>query len=266
MGYIVNQYNKGENTDNSIFMTALAGGTPIRVKEQSDMGIMGSQSINPFVNEGVYMAQSLTASNNYYFHGKIKRTDDIQIFYIYLVTASAVETDSSYKLETETEQYLKTITVQRGTGWADIEFIFTPLVDCNTILFKLQRTVVDYNPDTCRYPTIIYQELSLIKNLLSELNIKSFYKIGVQSRPGFLMCINGEEIRTSKSGIYELRNGFIKTTFFSAVAAAKDSAQLKTLMSTLQEGTSIKTESVCLFSTEVVRDIDNFSLDYMYQE
>ena len=36
----------------------------------------------------------------------------------------------------------------------------------DTILFKLQRSVVDYDTSTCRYPTIIYQELSEINNLL----------------------------------------------------------------------------------------------------
>ncbi|MBQ8206354.1 MAG: hypothetical protein IJZ77_02735 [Bacilli bacterium] len=255
MGYIVNQYNKDENTE---FMTALTGGTPVRVKEQADMGIMSSQSINPFVNEGVYMEESLMASSNYYFHGKIKRTSDIQIFYIYLINKDDVSLEAN-------QQYLKTITVQSGTGWSDVEFMFTPLINFNTILFKLQRTAIDYNPDTCRYPTIIYQELSLIKNLLVNLNVESLYKIGVQSRPGFLMCINGEEIRTGKSGIYELRNGFIKVTFFSAVSAADETAELKNLMETLPDGSSSKIESVCLFSSNVARIIDNFSLDYVYE-
>ena len=154
--------------------------------------------------------------------------------------------------------------MQGGTGWVDVELVFTPFVNFDTILFKLQRSVVDYDANTCRYPTIVYQELSEINNLLSSFNIKSLYKLGVQSRPGFLMCINGEEIRTGKTGIYELKDGFITINFFSAVAAAKEPSELEEALNE-QPSTFTKSGCVCLFDKNKERVIDNFSLDYVYK-
>lgn len=258
MGYIVEQYNKSDTEDVSKFMSFVIDGEPIRVPERSDTGIMGIKTSNPFFNEGVKVSL-LEASKNYYFHGKIKRNiSETQVFYIYLIN----QQDTSL---TANQQFLKTITIQSGTGWVDIELIFTPFVNFDTILFKLQRSVVDYDANTCRYPTIIYQELSEINNLLTSFNIKSLYKIGVQSRPGFLMCINGEEIRTGKSGIYELKDGFITINFFSAVAAAKDPDNLQQLMDTLIDSTYTNSSSTCLFNKNKTRIIDNFSLDYVYK-
>ena len=83
MGYIVSQYNKSE-LDNDFFMTPLENGIPVRIKEKVDMGAIGSQSINPFENEGIYMENKLETSKNYYFHGKIKQKTDVQVFYVYL--------------------------------------------------------------------------------------------------------------------------------------------------------------------------------------
>ena len=239
-------------------MSFITNGDPIRVPEQSDTGIMGIKTSNPFFNEGIRVSL-LEASKNYYFHGKIKRNvSETQVFYIYLIN----EQDTSL---TANQQFLKTITIQSGTGWVDIELIFTPFVNFDTILFKLQRSVVDYDVNTCRYPTIIYQELSEINNLLTFLNIKSLYKMGVQSRPGFLMCINGEEIRTGRSGIYELKDGFITINFFSAVAAADDPDNLEQLMESMVDSTLTNSASVCLFNRLTKRTIDNFSLDYVYK-
>ena len=260
MGYIVSQYNKSDTTDNSIFMTALGGGKAIRIKEQSDSGVMGSVYMNPFLNEAVYFPKSsLEASKYYYFHGKVKRSNEEQIFYIYLMDKDNTNVDAN-------QQFIKTITVQSGTGWSDIEFMFSPFEAFNTIVFKLQRTAIDYDQDTCRYPTIIYQELSLINSLTTILNIDKFYKIGVQSRPGFLMCINGEEIRIGKTGIYELKNGFVAIEFFSAIAAAKDPEWLEDTLNGLAESTSENINSQCYFdAANADRDISNFSLDYIYE-
>lgn len=258
MGYIVSQYNKGD-ADNDFFMSPLKNGVPVRVKEKVDISAIGAQSINPFENEGIYMENKLEASKNYYFHGKIKQKADVQIFYVYLVEKDNISTEAN-------EQYLKTITIPSGNEWTDVEFIFTPMMGFDTILFKLQRTVIDYTPATCRYPVIIYQELSVVNNLLDKLSLDILYKIGIQSRPGFLMCINGEEIRVGRSGIYELRNGFVFITFFSAISAAEDPSKLKDLLESLGDGSSSSIVSQCLFDLATTRTIDNFSLDYVYKE
>ena len=267
MGYIVNQYNKNDNEDVSKFMSFILEGEPIRIPEQSDNGIIGMKVSNPFFNEGIMLKSNVSfeASKNYYFHSKIRRMNETQVFHIYL--ANVTKTDNNTILLAGEQQFLKTITVQGGTDtdWVDMELIFAPFINFNTIMFKLQRSIVDYNLDTCRYPTIIYQELSIINNLLSSFsNVQSLYKLGVQSRPGFLMCINGEEIRTGRSGIYELKDGFIMINFFSAVAAAEDPVELKDELTKLPS-TLNNSSCVCLFDKNKTRTIDNFSLDYVYK-
>lgn len=256
MAYIINQYNKSDNNYDSMFMTSLSGGLPIRLRESINIDGINNQVLDSFANEGVFLMNNiLEVSKNYYFHGKIKKLVEPQTFYIYLV-------DRKDLTLTSNQQYIKTITVAGGEGWADIEFIFTPLAPFNTILFKLHRTEEDYIKGH-RYATIIYQELSLINNLLPNLDVKSLYKIGVQSRPGFLMCINGEEIRTNRTGIYELKDGFITVTFFSAVAAAKDPSNLQEQLKEIKPATANHLASICLFSVNANRTIDRFSLDYI---
>ena len=78
------------------------------------------------------------------------------------------------------------------------------------------------------------------------------------------MCINGEEIRTGRSGIYELKDGFITITLFSAIAAAEDPVELDAA----KKGPVSTKESnncICLFDKNKTRVIDNFSLDYVYE-
>ncbi len=228
-------------------------------------------------------SSSLNAGTNYYVHAKIKRLSSDQIFYIYLV---------NYEEETGTDvqktQYLKTITVQSGleTEWVDFEIIFSPLINFDSILFQLQRTVEDYREET-RYPVIVYEEASKLNNIISSdiQSGASLTKIGVQSKPGLVMCINGEEIHVGRSGLYEMRNGIITTSFFSVVNAANENINgsnplvlpdtkekttiegyLAYLASLPTETSSLKTNSKCIFSNSKVRQIDSFTLDYMYKE
>ena len=46
--------------------------------------------------------------------------------------------------------------------------------------------------------------------------ISALLQIGVQGDPGLLMCINGEEIRIGRSGLYEILNGY-KITFIGFI-------------------------------------------------
>ena len=124
-----------------------------------------------------------------------------------------------------TEQFIKQITVQGGNReeWVNIEFIFNPVVTFDTILFQLQRTIDDYQ-GVIRYPKIAYQQLGSINNIINSKigNNISLLKIGVQSHPGLTMCINGEEIHVSRSGIFELKNGILPISFFSVVNPATE--------------------------------------------
>lgn len=274
MAYILGQYNKNKNVaDDSIFMTLITEGNVRRRDSQSDIGVSGG-GIN-FSNECIQIPSLMLNTNNYYFHGKIKRMRTDQTFYIKLVNY-----DSN-----EIEQYLKAITVGAGdpNDWVDIELVFTPYINFDCILFDLQRTISDYAEEV-RYPIIIYEELSLVNNLIVRKigdGVK-LIKLGVQSRPGLLLCINGEEIRVAKNGIYELKNGVITVNFFSVISAADEATTImETTMSsintawnaadalpTARERESAKSAigSRSLLNTNKKRVIDSFTLDYLYRE
>lgn len=288
MAYVLGQYNKNKTVhDDNIFMSYVTAGENRRKRVASDTEPGGSS--NPFENECVYVSTGLSVSKNYYFHGKIKRMLTAQTFNIKLVNYN-----SSSSEEENVEQYIKTINIAAGDvhEWVDVEFIFSPLIVFDTILFELQRTISDYREEV-RYPLIAYQELSQIENLISArigIGIE-LIKIGVQSHPGLMMCINGEEIHTPRSGIYELKNGVILVSFFSIVAPAKeDTNGLINYMNTRNnevdeierkkesgEYTPEQAEAAkkalmsrCFFdvngSYPKTRTIDSFTLDYMYRE
>lgn len=275
MGYVLNQFNQprtefsnASSANNSIYMELLTDGVAKRRRNIGDNGVTGG-TLNPFYDECVQFNGGLSAGLNYYFHAKIKRLASDQIFYIYLVNYAEISGGEEVKT-----QYLKTITIQGGatTEWVDLELLFTPLIQFDCLLFQLQRTIEDYRTGT-RYPVIIYEELSLVKNMLSSQIRQgvSLLKMGVQSHPGLMMCINGEEIHIGRTGIYEVKNGIITVDFFSVVTAAvPDSGGLSSLMSQLAAApaieTSAATNSRCIFNQPKKRSISPFTLDYMYEE
>lgn len=288
MSYVLNQFNQAglkevdvSSATSQTYMTVLNGGTAKRKKNASDSGVSGS-SLDPFHDECLQLNYSLTPGVNYYFHTKIKRLNSNQTFYVYLVNYN--ESQSS----TARTQYLKTITVQGGTEseWVDFEMLFTPIISFDTILFQLQRTIEDYREDT-RYPVIIYEELSRVNNMISSKikNDVELIKIGVQSHPGLMMCLNGEEIHIGRSGIYEVRNGVILVSFLSMLFGADENINGSNPLRNPETGEKVTleeylayiaslspivsetdTNSKCIFDNSKIRNIDGFTLDYMYEE
>lgn len=56
-----------------------------------------------------------------------------------------------------------------------------------------------------------------LENVLDHIsNVNSLSKVGIQGPPSMLMCINGEQIRLGKTGIYEINNG-VKVNFIAFV-------------------------------------------------
>ena len=261
MAFQLGQYNKNNHAEDSRFMTLKTDGQVRRQRAKSDEGIGASGSI--FTNECV--ETSLLSNTNYYFHGKIKRMTSPQEFYIKLITYTGEST-----AQEGPEQYIKTIVIGGGDehDWADVEFIFSPLTnDFDAILFELVRNVDDYRQDT-RYPVIIYEELSVINNLITGYH---FIKGGLQSRPGLIMCVNGEEIRISRTGLYEVRENTVPITFFSVVNSAKeDTTILEDTIAAKNAAWDAATDkstvgSACLFDRSKSRVIDNFILDYIHE-
>ena len=74
----------------------------------------------------------------------------------------------------------------------------------------------------CKIEVIRLDEIyNVIDYLTTIINKSALLQIGVQSAPGLLMCINGEEIRVGRSGLYEILNGY-KVTFIGFIVEPND--------------------------------------------
>lgn len=285
MSYIIGQYNHNSSaSDDGTFITPIKNGTVKRRQNQGDEGVTGSNFFNPFSDECI-SDLNLLASNYYYFRGQIKRTTDEQSFVIKLVNYDNIAMGA-------VEQFIKQITIRGGDReeWVSVELMFNPVIKFDTILFQLQRTISDYRIFE-RSPKIAYQQLGIINNILTD-KVKpdvQLLKMGVQSHPGLMLCINGEEIHTSRSGIYEVKTGIIPVNFFSVANPAQEvnlsitddssvegwknsiNNQIEEIessgMTTAQKEAAYKMiNSKCFFDTPKKYSIDAFTLDYMYED
>lgn len=281
MKYMLNQFNQSKQdnvpAEDVSYMTLIKEGEAIRKKSLLDYGVL-EPALPKFFDECVQIPKgTLNFEKHYYFHVKVKRLNTNQEFNIYLINNQDQEVfDANDNLEEM--QFLKKIQIQPvgdNNLWADVAFSFTPVNNnFNCIMFQLKRTADDYYK--AREATIIYEELSEIKNNINTISgIKNdigFIKIGVQSRPGMLMCINGEEIKVGRTGTYELKNGMVVTDFFSVLntAVERDEEEFNKMMEDLytkEDTESIgKTNSVCIFGNPKNRNLDAFSMDYIYKE
>ncbi len=282
MSYIIGQYNHNRDSgDDSSYISLITEGTARRRQNQGDVGVISS-SLDIFSDECL-QTTLLSPANYYYCKCQIKRLSSEQIFTIKLVNYETTSTNN-------VEQYLKTITIQGGqpNEWVNVEFIFHPVVQFDSILFQLQRGLDDYRVAP-RYPKIAYQELGVINNIIPMQirNNITLLKIGVQSHPGLVMCINGEEIHTARSGIYEMKNGILPVSFFSVVKAAQENTntvqlwldsvgqQSMIIEEELAEGLITPEQAANAYaaidnqsflSTSKTVKIDPFILDYMFKE
>lgn len=286
MAYIVGQYNhNGASADDASFIDPIKTGTVKRRQNSGDMGIIGGSGLNPFSDECI-TDLNLVTSEYYYFRCQIKRMLEAQSFTVKLVNFDSVASGS-------VEQYLKSVTIQGGDReeWVSVELIFHPVVQFDTILFQLQRTIDDYRT-MIRYPKICYQQLGTINNMIDS-KVGSgiqLLKIGVQSHPGLTMCINGEELHTSRSGMFEVKNGVLPINFFSVTNPAIEVNQdvndvtsvegwkksVNDKIEAIEADSSLTIaekeakykaiNSVCYFGTPKRYAIDAFTLDYMYKD
>ena len=151
----------------------------------------------------------MNSQNCYYLRFGIKqRSDSEQAFYLKLKNITETE---------DNEQLIDEFKVTRGTGTVYFEVILSPNATYNQILWELQRTALDYRmlngDDTYgRVMNVVDYTYTRLIDVLTTL--KSTYtgmeyltKIGIQGPPSLLMCINREQIRLGKTGIYEINNG-----------------------------------------------------------
>ena len=255
MAYIVGQYNKSSSTKS---MTSIvSGGVVARLSSESEEG-------TGFEEECLEFNDMFLKDQVYYFHGSVKRLYNKQTFDVSLMN------DDDF----DEVQVIKTIDIGQGAeGWVDVEFIFKPVKNFNRLAFILHRTRRDYYGGDVRYPIIIYQELSQVNNLIPIVTGgMPLLKLGIQADPGTITVINGEEIRIGKTGMDEIRNGFIEMDFFSVVAPAGTSANIEAIQTEI-DGSINDVDlaqvslSRCLIDyNNGIRELADFTLDYVYDE
>ena len=162
-------------------------------------------------------------AKNYYIRFRIYKKANPQTIIIKLINTNK---------QTDNIQNLRTIIVDAGreTEYNTYEIVIPPNNNYNQIKFELQRELEDYNKKNsdgtygriCKIEVIRLDEIyNVINYLTTIINKSALLQIGVQSAPGLLMCINGEEIRVGRSGLYEILNGY-KVTFIGFIVEPND--------------------------------------------
>lgn len=147
--------------------------------------------------------------NSYYLQFEVKqKIDSEQKFYLKLKNSTQTE---------DNEQLINTYTVPAGNSTMYFEVVFTPNAVYNQIIWELQRTFLDYQIQHGRIMEIEIKNFTKLINVLTKLtqnypDLIYLTKIGIQGPPSMLMCINGEQIRIGRNGIYEINNEAIKIT------------------------------------------------------
>ena len=204
--------------------------TPLKYKlEQAKIKSTISTAVT-FVDNVVSLTEVLKPTEqdgirakNYYIRFRIYKKANPQTIIIKLINTNK---------QTDNIQNLRTIEIDAGreTEYNTYEIVIPPNNNYNQIKFELQRELEDYNKknsdDTygriCKIEVIRLDEIyNVINYLTTIINKSALLLIGVQSAPGLLMCINGEEIRVGRSGLYEILNGY-KVTFIGFIVEPND--------------------------------------------
>ena len=163
-----------------------------------------------FVDNMMVISTPMDNTKSYYLQVTINRISSQQDFSLLLKKST----------NDNISQTIDTFSVSSGSsGTETFEFVITPNIDYDQIVFYLTRTSTDYqlsNSDNTygRKSTVSILSFSQIKDLLTTpINHTPLVKIGVQGPTGMLMVINGEPIRIGPSGIYEINNGYKIKTF-----------------------------------------------------
>lgn len=156
-------------------------------------------------------------------------TTDGSLFLRFALTRFSRETGVTIKLAKQNTSALATdnvqtvakitipaaLTTEQQTTPIIYDIVITPNDSYAQLIFSIDRDSTDL--DAAKQPrrwipgtSFMIQSFGQIQNIIPKLNIENSTKlkqIGVQSRPGLPMCIDGEMIRVGRSGIYEINHG-----------------------------------------------------------
>ena len=103
--------------------------------------------------------------------------------------------------------------VDHNTEWQTFTFVITPNANYKYLCFKINRIGYDYVSAEPRNPFIYGTTVKRFDSddgdacIINNILPRNSDKIGIQSRPGTLFCVNQEPIILGRSGIYEINNG-----------------------------------------------------------
>lgn len=155
-------------------------------------------------------------TKSYYLEFTVKQKETPQNFTVKIPIGGTL---------TEETQFLKLqkYTTKVGKNSTSYELIFSTSLDFSMIIFELTRTMEDYSSTVDeetghagRKMDITIENFFVVNNIIDTYltsaypGLKTISRIGVQGPPGMLFCIEGEEIRIGRTGIYELFDEDIK--------------------------------------------------------
>lgn len=184
--------------------------------------IRNENSIIDFYDQCLYLSGSSVVSSIYSYYLKFEVTQLVgsaQEFSIRL---------QNDEVTVDNIQDIRSFTVKQGMDKTTFELIFTPNSNYNQIVFELRRLALDFYIDngdgtSGRIMDIKILQFERVTNVISSYLAKNFAgmtslkKIGIQGPPGLLFCIDGEEIRIGRSGIYELYNEDIRISYIGFI-------------------------------------------------
>lgn len=238
MAYSIGQYRKNNSAN---YMTQIT--TPC---SSIKAGLVGGYSDECFV-----FPNKFKKGTNYFLHCWVKKENYNQKIKVKLCQSRESLITSSL----EDMQFIKYLEYKGTTtgGWRELILLINPVVDgYDTVVFELQDREINQKV------TIIYDEFSTCNNILNATAIK----LGIRSNQGAIFCVNNEEIHLGKSGIFEIYDNDIQSTFCSPIAALTlNNAGQIALENAKNDGVSAVINPI----GNNGRNIPFFIIDYIYE-
>lgn len=184
--------------------------------------IKNENSIIDFYDQCMYLSGANIVSSIYSYYLKFEVTQLPEVTQEFSIKLQSDE------VTIDNIQNIKNFVVKQGVGTTTFELIFTPNSNYNQIVFELKRLALDFYKDngdgtSGRVMKIKILQFDRVINVISSYLAKNYAgmttlkKIGIQGPPGLLFCIDGEEIRIGRSGIYELYNEDINISYIGFI-------------------------------------------------
>lgn len=184
--------------------------------------IKNENSIIDFYDQCMYLTGANIVSSIYSYYLKFEVTQLPEVTQEFSIKLQSDE------VTVDNIQNIRSFVVKQGLETTTFELIFTPNSNYNQIVFELKRLALDFYIDngdgtSGRIMKIKILQFDRVINVISSYLAKNYpgmtslKKIGIQGPPGLLFCIDGEEIRIGRSGIYELYNEDISISYMGFI-------------------------------------------------